>query len=189
MANGKQKRRSMGLGSYKTVSLAGAREKATAAATKRTEHADPIKERKMERAKAAVRTALPTFIEAVDLWDADNPHEFGSDGHRQRWLSSLRSLTTLAAIPMHEVTRQDVWGALEPIVARGAVDTANRTRQRIAALWDWADDEYDLAGVNAEDDTEEGKAVHVAMNPATGWAAWKLGKQLKGVKKGHQPSL
>lgn len=182
--DGKQKRRSMGLGSFSNVSLSEARDKARAAAAQREDNADPIRERTKERAKATAQAAIPTFGQVIDLWGKDNPHEFGSAGHRARWLSSVRALDTIANIRIDELNREDIWEALAPVVERGAVDTANRIRQRVATLWDWADDEFNLV---TED--EEGNAMRFAANPATGWLTRKLSKRLKGVKKGHQPAL
>ena len=84
------KRRHIGLGSYPTISLAQARERAREELDKIWRGVDPVEERKTVRAqmKAAQMRGL-TFGEAVEKFLASKLTEFRNSKHRDQWRSTL----------------------------------------------------------------------------------------------------
>lgn len=170
---GKQKRKSLGLGSYPTYGVAEARNRAREAVQLLATGRDPIKEKKAAKARLVVEVAKPTFAQAIAGWDKANPHEFGSDKHRQSWLASVQAVASLQALHVDQMDDRCIWKAIEPLVARSP-DLANRVRQRIAAVLRWAAGERYITGENQAE---------------TDWIKGKLKAALKGVEKGRRPSL
>ncbi len=84
------RRRKVGLGSYPTVSLAAARQRAREALDKIAAGIDPVEERRA--AQAALRAAQSrslTFDEAVEKFAPKKLAEFRSEKQRRLWRSSL----------------------------------------------------------------------------------------------------
>ncbi len=174
MLRGKQKRRSLGLGSYPMVGVGRARELASEAAQALRRGEDPIKKRQEAREALAREIAKPTFAEAIEGWERANPYRPANPGHRQRWLNSVRSLDTLADLPVDLITKELVWKSLQPWIEKGAKDTSERVLQRIGAVMDWAADEGHLEG----------------SNPATeGWVKRKMSAVMAGVTKSNRPAV
>lgn len=141
------KRHSMGLGSLQLVSLALAREKAREAKLAIIEGRDPIGERKAAKKTLTASAAKLTFAKTIDAWDKEHPKQFGSEKHRKIWLASVRDIADLQAMRIDQITEQDVWNALQPLIGR-APDTARRVRRRIAEILAWAAVEKQREGEN-----------------------------------------
>ncbi|KAB2729383.1 tyrosine-type recombinase/integrase [Brucella intermedia] len=117
-----------GLGGYgqgtAPVSLALAREKAEAI-RQRLARGDDLHTRK-------------TFVEVMDDVLDVKRASFRNDKHKEQWSMTLREYAKpLHAKPIADLTRDDVLEVLKPIWTK-IPETADRTRQRIAAVFDHA---------------------------------------------------
>ncbi len=135
------RRRKVGLGSYPTISLAAARERAREALDKIAEGVDPVEERKA--AQAALRAAQArslTFAEAMEKFAPKKLAEFKSEKQRRLWRSSLEihAIPVLGKIPVDQITRADVLRVLEPIWTE-KTETATKLRGRIEGTLTWAE--------------------------------------------------
>ena len=126
------KRRDIGLGSVKKVSLALARERATKVRSQVEAGIDPIMERRKE-------AGIPTFREAAAIVFAENKKNWGNAKHRDQWLTTL---TTYAFPHFGDMAVSMVDGphVRDALVAiwLDKPETARRLRQRIVAVIDWA---------------------------------------------------
>lgn len=130
------KRRSIGLGSYPTVSLSAARERAREVHDQVWRGMDPIAERKAQRAAMASRV---TFAEAIDRTLESKLGEFRNEKHKSQWRSTLENYAVpkIGDLPVDEVRVQDVLRVLEPIWSK-KTETASRLRGRLEAILAWA---------------------------------------------------
>jgi hypothetical protein len=126
------RRRDIGLGSVKKVSLALARERAAKVRSQIEAGIDPISERRKE-------AGIPTFREAADMVFAENKKNWRNLKHRDQWLNTLK---TYAYPHFGEVAVSNIDG---PLVRDALVaiwlqkpETARRLRQRIVTVIDWA---------------------------------------------------
>ena len=134
------KTRDCGLGSYPTVSLAGAR----AAADRCRQHVaagvDPIEARKKERA-AALGAANPimTFRDCATAYIASHEAGWRNPKHRQQWTNTLKTYVypIIGNLPAASVDTEHVMKVLEPIWS-AKPETASRVRGRIEEILDWA---------------------------------------------------
>lgn len=78
------RRRDIGLGSVKKVSLALARERAAKVRSQIEAGIDPISERRKE-------AGIPTFREAADMVFAENKKNWRNLKHRDQWLNTLKT--------------------------------------------------------------------------------------------------
>jgi integrase len=129
MKNGK--RREMGLGSYPTISLVAARQRADECRRQVAEGLDPITERK--------KAAPVTFGEAADQFLASMSSSFRNEKHRDQWKMTLGDAycATLRKKPISAVDTEDVLQVLAPIWQSKA-ETASRIRGRIERVLDYA---------------------------------------------------
>lgn len=134
------KRRGFGLGSYPSVSLAAAREKATELRAKLAEGFDPVADRREKRDAIQARYAARlTFAEAARKCYAAKADEFRNAKHRQQWLASLELhvFPSIGEVPVGDIELAHIVSVLEPIW-REKTETASRVRQRIEAALTWA---------------------------------------------------
>jgi len=126
------KRRDIGLGSAKKVSLALARERAAQARSQIEVGIDPAAERRKAR-------GIPTFREAAALVHAENKSAWRNAKHRAQWLSTLEAYAfpTLGNTPVSKIEGPAVRDALAAIWLEKP-ETARRVRQRIVTVIDWA---------------------------------------------------
>jgi integrase len=126
------KRRDIGLGSAKKVTLALAREKATTVRSQVEAGLDPIFERRKEE-------GIPTFRQAAALVFAENKKNWRNAKHRAQWLSTL---TTYAFPHFGDLAVSDIEGphVRDALVAiwLDKPETARRVRQRIVMVIDWS---------------------------------------------------
>ncbi|WP_223428855.1 tyrosine-type recombinase/integrase [Tateyamaria pelophila] len=135
------RRRKIGLGSYPTVPLAAARERARDALDKIAAGVDPVEERRA--AQAALRAAQArslTFAEAMERFAPKKLAEFKSEKQCRLWRNSLQihAVPILGSIPVDQITRADVLRVLEPIWTE-KTETATKLRGRIEGILTWAE--------------------------------------------------
>lgn len=126
------RRREMGLGSFRDVSLARARELAAAARADRAAGRDPIAERNARKAGTL------TFGDAADKLIEIMEASWRNAKHRYQWKQTLNSYgATLRATPVDQVTTEHVLEVLRPIWLTKS-ETAARLRGRIERVLDFA---------------------------------------------------
>lgn len=134
------KRRDIGLGSFPTVTLAQARDKAREAREKIALGIDPVEERKA--AKAALVAAQGrglTFDKATAHYLAAKLDAFKNAKHRQQWQNTLGQYASpaLGKMLVQDIAVQDVLRVLQPLWA-SKTETASRLRGRIESVLSWA---------------------------------------------------
>lgn len=125
------RRRDLGLGAYPDVSLAMARDRAAEARRLIAEGEDPITKKQQARPK--------TFREAaLELIESKRPG-WKSAKHAAQWTATLESYVfpKIGAVQVAKIETADVISTLTPIWA-AKPETANRVRQRIEAVIDYA---------------------------------------------------
>lgn len=125
------RRHDLGLGAYPDVTLAMAREKALEARQLIAAGGDPI---------ALKRQAKPkTFKDAALELIESKRHGWKNAKHAAQWTSTLEAYVfpRIGAMQIANVTTADVVGALKPIWSQKP-ETANRVRQRVEAVLDYA---------------------------------------------------
>jgi integrase len=141
------KRRDMGLGSARgpgAITLADARDRATAARRLAKDGIDPIEQRdeKQAAAKLAVATLKArstTFRDIALQYVAAHGASWRNTKHRAQWESTLRKYVypRFGDLPVSDVEREHVTGALQAIW-NTKPETASRVRGRIEAVLDYA---------------------------------------------------
>ena len=126
------RRRELGLGSVRLVSLAEAREKALANRKLAREGGDPLAEKR--RAEA-----MPSFSEAAARVLEQKRAGWRSRSHAQSWLSGLQryAFPRIGKMPVSEVSSADVLEILSPIW-HVKPDMAGKLRQHMRAVLEWA---------------------------------------------------
>lgn len=125
------RRRDFGLGPYPDVSLSMARDRAAEARRLIVEGEDPITKKQQAKPK--------TFREAaVELIESKRPG-WKSAKHAAQWTATLESYVfpKIGAVQVAKIETADVISTLTPIWA-AKPETANRIRQRIEAVIDYA---------------------------------------------------
>jgi integrase len=130
----------LGLGSAGTFSLAEARERARRARQLLADGNDPLAAKRAERAAIAAAEAKKLiFAEAATRYFDQHEGKWRNAKHRDQFLSSLKTYAfpTIGTIDVSAVDTALVLKVIEPIWNSKTV-TANRVRQRIEAVLDWA---------------------------------------------------
>lgn len=125
------KRHDLGLGAYPEVSLAMARDRALQARRMIQEGEDPIAKKRQTQPK--------TFKDAaLELIECKRPG-WKNAKHAAQWTSTLEAYVFpgLGRMQVARIETADVMGALRPIWT-AKPETANRVRQRIEAVLDYA---------------------------------------------------
>jgi integrase len=134
------KRRDMGLGPLHAVTLAGAREKATACRNERFDGRDPLESRQARRLTAKLEASKAVTFQqcAVAYIDA---HRLGwkNEKHAAQWGSTLEAYAypIFGNLPVQAIDTELMMKVLEPIW-RTKTETASRVRGRVEAVLDWA---------------------------------------------------
>ncbi len=145
-----KKQREMGLGSYKFVDLAMARQKALKNKQLVINGKDPIEERKANDIRAQIEKSRDlTFEEITEACVASKSHEWKNAKHTQDWKNTLinHAFPVIGHVPISEVSTDMIIKALEPIWVSKA-ETASRVRQRIATVWDYGKARGYIVGEN-----------------------------------------
>jgi integrase len=141
------RRRDIGLGSLRLVSLAEAREQATAYRKLARSGGDPLADRKTDRRR------VPTFEEAARTTHAEHRGAWRDNKHAAQWITTLSTYAfpVLGKIRVDEINTSHVLSALSPIWLTKP-ETARRTRHRIRTVLDWAK----AAGLRSGENPAEG---------------------------------
>lgn len=131
--------RDMGLGPVHTIGLPAARAAAAECRRLRLNGSDPIEHRRRTREAARAEAAKAmTFGEAAEAYISTYGAAWRDPKHRARWRSTLSTYANgLCSVPLHAVDTAKVLRVLEPIWVE-KIETANRVRNRIEAVLDWA---------------------------------------------------
>ena len=134
------RRREMGLGSLKAVSLAKARERAAEARQKLVNGIDPIATRE--------RTKAMTFGDAADAVIESMSSSWRNEKHRSQWKMTLTAYCApLRPKSVAEIGTEDVLKILKPLWTEKP-ETASRLRGRIERVLDFARARGQRAGEN-----------------------------------------
>lgn len=130
----RKRSREMGLGPLHTITLAEAREAATAARRQLLQGVDPIEAR---RADLAVKARIPTFAQAAADYIQAQAGGWSSPKHATQWATTLATYAEpfLGAKPIDQIDTSDVLAVLRPIW-ESKTETATRVRQRIESVLD-----------------------------------------------------
>jgi integrase len=132
--------RQMGLGALHTISLAEARETATACRKLLLDGVDPIEAKRERRVGDAIERARSvTFRAAAEKYIAANERHWKNEKHRAQWGATLATYAygTIGDLPVGEIDKALVIRVLEPIWETKR-ETANRLRGRIETVLNWA---------------------------------------------------
>ena len=127
----------LALGSYPDVSLTAARKARDAAKLQKSEGADPVQARTVEKLKA-MRTDGDTFkAVALDWYSKQSPQ--WSDSHAERSLRQLERdlFPWIGDRPMSEIHAMELLAALQKVEERGAIETADRVLMLARQVWDY----------------------------------------------------
>ncbi len=127
------RRRDIGLGSAKVVTLAEARERAAHYRKMAKDGGDPVAQKRRERTK------IPTFEAAARAVHAEHKASWKNAKHADQWINTLEQYVfkSMGSRRVDEVDTPEVLKALSPIWLTKPV-TARRVRQRIGTVLDWA---------------------------------------------------
>ena len=125
------RRRDLGLGAFPDVTLAMARQRATEARRLIADGGDPIAKKQQAKPKTFKDTALELIENKKSGWK--------NAKHAAQWVSTLETYAfpRLGQIQVAKIETADVMSALTPIWST-KTETANRVRQRIEAVIDYA---------------------------------------------------
>ena len=127
------RRRDMGLGGLRTVSLAQARVTAQRYRAIARSGGDPLEERRREN------KAIPTFEKAAIAVHAGLVPSWANPKHAAQWISTLKryAFPLIGRRPVSQITSADVLRILAPIWTKKR-ETAKRLSQRISTVIRWA---------------------------------------------------
>lgn len=134
------KRREMGLGPLRTVSLAMAREKALVCRRMLAVGTDPIVARDFAKTSQALSLArVKTFDQCAAAYIKAHRGTWKSAKHAAQWETTLAAYASpmFGSAPVGDVDTEMVMSALRPIWST-KTETAVRLRGRIECILDWA---------------------------------------------------
>ena len=135
-------RREMGLGSFRSVPLAVARDLAKAAREDVAAGRDPI------AARNARRAGNISFGEAADKYIEEMEPSWRNAKHRYQWRETLKTYAApLRPTPVSQITTDRVLAVLKPLWLTKS-ETAIRLRGRIERVLDWAKAKHHRSGEN-----------------------------------------
>jgi integrase len=134
------KQREMGLGSFPSVPLAEAREKARAYRAKAEQGADPISVRRAAHsAAAAERDSQQSFASVAAQYIAQHADSWKNKKHEAQWVSTLRTYAepVIGSLFVRDINTAHVIKVLEPMWT-SKTETATRVRSRVELVLDFA---------------------------------------------------
>lgn len=134
------RQREMGLGSFPTVPLAEARERARAHRAQVAEGADPIAQRRaLKSAAAAERSSQQDFATVSAQYIAQHEKSWKNPKHGAQWTATLKTYAepVIGSLLVRDITTAHVVQVLEPIWT-SKTETATRVRSRIELVLDFA---------------------------------------------------
>ncbi|MEO6093930.1 MAG: integrase arm-type DNA-binding domain-containing protein [Novosphingobium sp.] len=154
MLNGNSRDVGLGPAGANGITLAAARDAASALRLKVKAGTDPLAQRHREAAEAlaatqAAKVAGITFKAVAEAYIATNEGSWRNDKHRQQWRNTLASYVypVIGDLPVAEVDTAHVLQILEPIWTDKA-ETASRVRGRMETILDAAKARGYRAGEN-----------------------------------------
>ena len=132
--------REMGLGSFPSVTLAEAGDKARRHRAQVAEGSDPISLRRAAASAAAAdRMSQRTFAEVAAQYIEQHEKSWKNEKHAAQWASTLQAYAApvIGQLLVRDVTSAHVIRALEPIWTT-KTETATRVRSRIELVLDFA---------------------------------------------------
>ena len=163
------RRRDIGLGSARLVSLAEARAQAMEFRKAARNGLDPVEER-----NRAERVA-PSFEEAARRVHAEQIVPTARNGkHIDQWIRTLElyAFPTIGHLPVDTIGQSDILKALEQIWT-DKPETARRVRQRLKTVMDWARAAGYFDRVNPVEGIEKGLAAQRTIVKHHKAAAWQ----------------
>ena len=125
------KRRDIGLGSFKLITLARARQRAHDNRVMVAEGGDPIAEKRREQ--------IPTFGKAAILTYETLKPRWRNGKHTLNWIQGITkyAIPVIGARPIDQLGREDVLRILTPLWTTKP-ETGRRLRQKMRAVFRWA---------------------------------------------------
>ena len=136
----KGRSREMGLGSFATVSLAEARDRALECRKLREKDIDPIDAREAAKREAALQRAKSLkFKDAAEAYMAAHRVAWKNDKHAAQWPATLKTYAypIIGELPLQLIDTTLVMKVIEPLWSEKS-ETASRLRGRIESVLDWA---------------------------------------------------
>jgi integrase len=145
------RRRDIGLGGLRIVSLSDARQQAAALRQSARSGGDPLAARRQAKAK------IPSFSEAAKLVHRNRAASWKNQKHAAQWLSTLEQYVfpALGSRRIDQIESPDVLRVLSEIWLKKP-ETARRIRQRIGTVFDWAKAAGLRVGENPVDGVSKG---------------------------------
>ena len=138
--DGRKTSRDHGLGSFYTLGLAEAREKARECRKMLLDGRDPIEEKRAARAARRLEAArVLTFRQCAEGYLAANESSWKNVKHRQQWRSTLSTYAypVIGDLPVQSVDEAGIIKVLLPVWHEKA-ETARRLRMRVETIIEWA---------------------------------------------------
>lgn len=148
-------RRDIGLGGYPDVPLSEARLTRNRMRAQIREGLDPVAVRN------DLRTKVPTFEEAARRVCELNKPSWKNEKHADQWLTTLRiyAFPVIGKRRVDDISVKHISAVLEPIWLEKH-ETANRVRQRMSKVFDWAKTKEFLRHENPVRGIQEGLPKH-----------------------------
>ncbi len=146
------RRRDVGMGSARLVSLADAREIARSWRRIARAGGDPAAERDKSKRKSL------TFEDATrQVWSEQIAQPGRNEKYAKDWLRTLRdyAFPTIGARPVHTIAQSDILRVLSPIWV-DKPKTAQMVRQRLRTVLNWARTAGHREGINPVEGVEDG---------------------------------
>jgi hypothetical protein len=127
------RRRDIGLGGVRLVSLAEAREEAAKLRRVARDGGDPLQEKRRARA------VIPTFEDAARRTHKEHKNGWKNKKHASQWINTLQQFAfpTIGKMRVDHIETPDILRALAPIWLTKP-ETARRVKQRVGTVFDWA---------------------------------------------------
>ncbi|WP_308026554.1 tyrosine-type recombinase/integrase [Neisseria mucosa] len=132
------KEKTFTIGKYPTISLVEARQAAENARRLLASGQDPSEAKQQEKRERQA-AALNTFESIARRWHTDNLHRW-KENHAARVISDFEKdvFPAIGEIQITEISVSDVKAVISAIIARGATVTAEKVRQWIGAVYQYA---------------------------------------------------
>lgn len=158
------RRTDVGLGSFPSVTLAQARDKARSARAMIEGGVDPVAAKAEAKARLNV-VATPTFAKVAADYFAIKKSEWGSPRHGHQWWSSveMHAIPIIGKLPIDKIGTDEVLRVLEPIWLTQTM-TAKKLMGRLSAVFSYAKAKKLRTG----DDPADWRGSLKALLPAPG---------------------